>query len=254
MSRMNGVMAAAAAMFCCGLAVLGTPALAAEINVLSFPPLRGALTELVPQFEKAQGQSVRIEYVTPVQLKERLLKPDGIDVVIATKQAIAGLHGAGRILGSADVAKVGMGIAVRTGSARPEIGSVEAFKRTLLAVRAIGHIDPKSGAPGGIYLAALFEQLGIAAEMKPKTRHYGPSGAETALAAGEVELALSQVPVIMAAPGIDLAGPLPAEIQNYLHFSAATAVGSKQVDAASSLVRFLSSPAAAAVLKAKGFE
>ncbi len=230
------------------------PATAAEIKVLCVPPLRSAMAELIPAYEKSSGHKITIEYGTPPVLADRVRKGEAIDVLIATRQPAAELQTEGKITGTVDVAKVGMGVAVRKGATKPDIGSVATFKRMLLDARSIAYIDPASGAPGAIYLTGLFDRLGIAADIKPKTKHFGPSGAEAAVAAGEAELALSQVTVISASAGVDLVGPLPAEIQNYLQFTGGMVTGSKNLDIAKEFIAFVSAPASTAIMKSKGFE
>ena len=237
---------AAAASLSCTITVH-----AAELKVLSVPPLRAALSELVPQFEKASGHKVVVEYGTPPQLVERL--KDAPDVVITTEQAISGLQRGRKVASShAEIARVGMAVFVRTGATEPDVSTVEAFKQTLIAAKSIAYIDPASGAPGGIYLAKLFEQFGIAAVLAPKTKLLGPSGAEKAVAAGDVELGLSQKTVILASTGVELVAALPAAIQNYLTFVAAVTTDSKNPETAKALVTFVAS--SRKVLRAKGYD
>lgn len=238
------------------LLVSMTATAGAEIKVLSLPPLRSAMSELLPKYEQSSGNKVTIEYGTPPQLLERLQRGDAADVLIMTKQDISRLQQQDKIEAGSphDVARVGMGVFVRKGGAKLKVGSVETLKRALLTANSIAYIDPASGAPGGIYLAQLFERLGIAADLKQKTRHFGPSGAETAVASGEVELGLSQVTVIVASPGIELVGSLPPEVQNHLQFTTAVMRGAKQAAAAKGFIEFITSPIAAAAMKAKGYE
>lgn len=233
---------------------MDTTAKAANIMVFSVPPLRSAMSAIIPQFEQSSGHAVNVAYGTPPQLADRLERGEVADVLLITREVSEKLQRQGKIRGPVDIAKVGMGVAIRRGALRPDIGSREGFKRTLLSARSIAYIDPATGAPGGIYLANLFERLGIATELEPKTKRFGPSGAETAVAAGEVELALSQITVITASPGVELAGPLPPEIQNYLEFTASATVSGNDSAGAQSFVTFISSPAAKVVMKAKGFE
>src|SRR5258705_3376137 len=187
---------------------------AADIVVLSAGPLRSAMSELLPLFEKSSGHKVTIEYSTVEPLASRVSKGATADVLIVTKQLISSLQHEGKIISGSetDIAKVGMGAEVRRGAPKPDISSIESFKRTMLAARSIAYIDPTT-APGGAYLASLFERIGIASDIRGKTKFYGPSGTEAAVAAGEVEIGLSQVTIIAAAPGVELVGPLPAEIQ-----------------------------------------
>src|SRR5712671_3770651 len=219
---------------------------AADLVVLSAGPLRSAMSELLPLFEKSSGHKVTIEYATVEPLVDRVSKETVADVVIVTKQPISSLQHEGKIISGSDrdIAKVGMGVEVRRGALKPDISSVESFKRTMLAARSIAYIDPTT-APGGAYLASLFERIGIASDLRGKTKFYGPSGTEAAVAAGEVEIGLSQVTIIAATPGLELVGPLPAEIQNFLQFTAGILVSSKQPNAAKVLIEFLYSPTAA---------
>jgi molybdate transport system substrate-binding protein len=228
---------------------------AADIVVLSAGPLRSAMSELVPLFERSSGHKLTIEYATVEPLVDRVSKGAMADVLIVTKQPISSLEHKGKIKSGSDreIAKVGMGVEVRRGASKPDISSIEPFKRTMLAAKSIAYIDPTT-APGGAYIVSLFERLGIAADLRGKTRFYGPSGTEAAVAAGEVEIGLSQLTIIAATPGVELVGPLPVEIQNFLQFAAAILVGSKQPDAAKMLIEFLSSPTAVSIMKLKGFE
>ena len=145
-----------------------------------------------------------------------------------------------------------MAVFVRAGAPKPDVSTVEAFKRTLIAAKSIAYIDPATGAPGGIYLVKLFEQFGIAAALASKTKLLGPSGAEKAVAAGDIELGLSQKTIILASPGVELVAPLPADIQNYLTFVATMATGSKNPDAAKALIDTVASSRQS--LRAKGYD
>ena len=136
------------------------------------------------------------------------------------------------------------------------LASVDGFKRSLLAAKSIAYVDPSSGGASGIYIASLLERLGIAAEMKPKTKLSPPAEALYAsVAAGEADMGFNQISeVFLAQPTVEFAGGLPSAIQNYTQFAAVIVSGSSQTDAGRALVTFLSSPAAQTVLKAKGFE
>jgi len=143
---------------------------------------------------------------------------------------------------------------VRKGAAKPDISSADAFKRAMLAAKSIAYPDPAGGGASGIYVASLLERLGIAAEMKPKTKLSTLGALYASVASGEVEIGFNQISEILAQPTIELAGPLPPTIQNYTQFAPGIVTGSSQADAGGALVTFLSSPAAQTVLKAKGFE
>ena len=147
-----------------------------------------------------------------------------------------------------------MGAFVRRGAAKPDISSADAFKRAMLAARSIAYPDPAGGGASGIYVASLLERLGIAAEMKPKTKLSTLGTLYASVASGDVEIGFNQVSEILAQPTVELAAPLPAEIQNYTQFLPGIVTGSSQADPARALLTFLYSPAAKTVLKTKGFE
>jgi molybdate transport system substrate-binding protein len=134
------------------------------------------------------------------------------------------------------------------------MSSADAFKRSMLAAKSIIYPDPAGGGASGIYVASLLERLGIAAEMKPKTKLSTLGALYASVANGDVEIGFNQISEILAQPTIELAAPLPSEIQNYTQFSPGIVTSTNQADAARALVTFLTSPAAKTVLKAKGFE
>jgi molybdate transport system substrate-binding protein len=153
------------------------------------------------------------------------------------------------------VAKVGMGLAVAKGAARPDVRSVNELKRTLLNAQSIAVGDPEDGSPSGAYARMLFARLGIAADVRPKLKLVRSPAQPTALVAkGEAEVGLSQIGVIASEPGVDLAGPLPAGVQSYTIFKAGTTTSAREPAAARALVEFLSSARARAVFKASGLE
>ena len=213
------------------------------------------MSELLPLFEKASGHKITIEYATVGPLVDRVSQGAMADVLIVTKERISSLQQEGKIRSGSerDIAKVGMGVEVRRGTSKPDISSIESFKKAMLAVRSIGYIDPTT-APGGAYIASLFERIGIASDLREKTKFYGPSGTEAAVAAGDVEIGISQLTIIAATAGVELVAPLPAEIQNFLQFTAGILSSSRQPDAAMTLIEFLNSPSASSTMKLKGFE
>ena len=153
------------------------------------------------------------------------------------------------------ITKVGVGAFVRKGTAKPDLSSEEAFKSSMLAARSIAYPDPAGGGASGIYVASLLERLGIAGEMKSKTRLFPPTEVlYGSVASGEVEIGFNQISEILAQPTVELAGPLPSAIQNYTQFAPGIVAGGSQIEVARGLVTLLSSPAAQTVLKAKGFE
>jgi molybdate transport system substrate-binding protein len=255
----NLATAIIAAASCLLLWATGTVAGAAEIRFLSPASMRTAMDELVPEFEKSSGHKVMIAFGPVGAVADRIRNGEAADVAIVSRQQIEDLRKEGKIVEGSriDLAKVGVGVAVRKGAAKPDLSSVEALKRALLDAKSIAYFDPSSGAASGTHVAGLLDRLGIAAQLKPKVKLITITSGGTAfevLAKGEVELQFGQTTEIIAAPGVDLAGPLPAEIQNYTVFAAGIVAGSKQQEAGTALIRFLSSPAAAAVMKTKGLE
>lgn len=234
----------------------GTIARAAEIRLLCAVALHPAIDALIPDFERSSGHKVTVAYGTAGAVADRVQKGEAADLVISSVPMIDRLQTQGKVMAGDRViiAKVGVGAFVRKGAAKPDISSVDAFKRSMLAAKSIAYPDPAGGGASGIYVASLLERLGIAAEMKPKTKLSTLEALYASVANGEVEIGFNQVSEILAQPTIELAGPLPSEIQNYTQFVPGIVTGSDQADPARALLAFLHSPAAKTVLKAKGFE
>jgi molybdate transport system substrate-binding protein len=234
----------------------GSTARAAEIKVLSASALHPAIDALIPDFEKSSGHKVTVVYGTAGAVADRVQKGEAADIVLSSVPMIDRLQAQGKVVAGDRViiAKVGVGAFMRTGAAKPDISSADAFKRSMLAAKSIAYPDPAGGGASGIYVASLLERLGIAAEMKPKTKLSTLATLYASVASGEVEIGFNQVSEILAQPTVELAGPLPPAIQNYTQFAPGIVIGGGQTDAARALVTFLYSPAAKTVLKAKGFE
>ena len=149
--------------------------------------------------------------------------------------------------------KVGLGAFVKKGAARPDIGSVEAFKRALLTSRAIAVRDPGQRSPVGTYLIALFDRLGIGDDIKPKLRLTADRPYETVIK-GDAEIGFSTLAEIVGSPEVDLVGPLPGEIQNFNIFTTAIPINAEQVTATKVFIEYLTSPRATAVFKSKGID
>src|SRR5205814_6372091 len=229
----------------------GSTARAAEIKLLCAVALQPAMVALIPDFEKSSGHKVTIAYGNAGPVADRVQKGEAADIVISSVPLIDQLQAQGKVVADSRVtiAKVGVGVFVRKGAAKPDISSAEAFKRSMLAARSIAYPDPAGGGASGIYVASLLERLGIAAEMKPKTKRSTLGTLYASVATGEVEIGFNQVSEILAQPTVELAGPLPPEIQNYTQFAPGIVTGSSQGDAGRALVTFLYSPAAQTVLK-----
>lgn len=257
---MNCLRIALAALAVVAAMRSGGRADAAEIKVLASGSLKGALSQLVPDFQKASGHRATIEYGPAGAIVGRIQQDDAADVVIVSRSQIEKLASNGRVLpGSVvNVAGIALGVAVRKGAPRPDISSVEAFKRALLSARSIGYRDPATGSTSGTYAASLLERLGMTEDLKPKVRldrteGNVPENVFLAVARGEIEMQIGQITEIVIAPGVDLAGPLPSEIQSTTVMTAGIIATSKASEAASAFVRFISSHSAATVLKATGF-
>src|SRR6188508_2839209 len=225
---------------------------AAEIKLLCASALHPVIDALIPDFEKSSGHKVMVAYGTAGAVADRVQNGEATDLVISSVPMIDRLQTQGKVA-AADrviIAKVGVGAFVRRGAAKPDISSADAFKRAMLAARSIAYPDPAGGGASGIYVASLLERLGIAAEMKPKTKLSTLGTLYASVASGDVEIGFNQVSEILAQPTVELAAPLPAEIQNYTQFLPGIVTGSSQADPARALLTFLYSPAAKTVLKA----
>jgi molybdate transport system substrate-binding protein len=233
---------------------------AAEIKVLSGGGMKLAMDQLLPDFQRLSGNVVTIDYNVPAALANRIQKGELADVAILTSSLMEMLEAEGKVEQGtrANIAGGGIAVAVRKGASKPDISSVEAFKRALLSARSIGYTDPATGSSIGIYLANLFERLGMAKDVKSKTKLLGATNVIERVfepvAKGDIDIQIGAMTEIVIAPGVDLVGPLPAEIQN-ISWVAAGVIATSQIPvAANALIKFISSPAAGVVLKAKGYE
>lgn len=227
---------------------LAGAARAADVTVMCPPPMRAVLTDLVAAFERESGLRVAMILAPSKEIVARLEAGEKADVVVLTAAAADGLIKAGKVARRVELASSTIGVAVRHGAPKPDIGSADAFRRTLLAARSFARNE---GADSGIYMKGLIERLGIAEQMKPKTTLV-PSGYVAELVArGEVEIAAQQVSELMSIPGVDVT-PLPAEIQHTMVFTAGLAATPASPAAVDALIKFLTAPAAAPVIRAKG--
>jgi molybdate transport system substrate-binding protein len=221
---------------------------AAEIKVLSTQATEEAYKELVPQFEKASGHKVTTVFTGTLGVMKRLSDGESYDLLIMSRQSIDELAQSGKVVAGSrtDIAKSGVGVAVGKGKPKPDISTVDALKKSLLAAKSIGY----STGPSGIYVVTMFQNMGIADEIKNKLKQT-PTGVfvGSIIASGEAEIGFQQVSELSFFPGIDYVGPIPAEVQLITIFSAGIPAGTKQADAAKALVSFITAPAAAAIFK-----
>ena len=245
-----------------GIAVLiigaTATASAAELKVLGGSAVTPAMNELITKFEQAAGHRVLADFDGAIgAMADRVRRGEAPDVLIVSKAQIDLLEREGKVLADSrvDLAKVGVGVFVRKGAAKPDISSLEAFKEAMTNAKSIGYNDPAAGAPVSIYLLDLFERIGIARNTRAKIIVFKQRSERfEAVARGDVEIGFNQTSEIVAAEGVDLVGPLPSAIQRYTQFAAGIVANSKQVDASRAFVAFISSPEARAVWSAKGFE
>ncbi len=231
-------------------------AAAADIKVLTAGAYKPVLLALVPAFEQSTGHRVTVDNDTAGALQRRVGGGEAFDVLVITPAALEALAKNGYLLtGSAQrVARVAIGVAVKQGAPLPDISSVAAFQQSLLAARAVATIDPVAGGSSGIYLWKWFEQVGIAAQLKPRAVLVPGGLVAQRLLTGEADLAIHQISEILAVPGVTLVGPLPAEIQNHTVYAAAVSATARNAEAARSLVDWLVSGPARKVLLDKGME
>src|SRR6185312_1055135 len=216
-----------------GMAVDST-AKAAEIKLVCAVALHPAIDAIILDFEKSTGHKLTVAYGTAGAVADRVQKGEAADIVINSVPMIDRLQAQGKVVAGSRViiAKVGVGVFVRKGAVKPDISSADAFKRSMLAARSIAYPDPAGGGASGIYVASLLERLGIAAEMKPKTKLSTLGTLYASVASGDVEIGFNQISEILAQPTVELAGPLPSAIQNYTQFAPGIVSGSSQIDTA----------------------
>jgi molybdate transport system substrate-binding protein len=228
----------------------------AEVKVLASVALTSALDELAPQYERATGNKLKIEYSLIADIKKRMIAGETTDVAILSRPAIDDLQKMDKFApGSiANVAGTPVSIAARAGAPKPDISSVDALKQTLLAAKSIVYADPAKGGASGVYFAHVIDQLGIADQIKAKTILVPGAQSGDVVARGEAEIGVAQASEIVPVAGAQLVGPLPGEFASMTLFTAAIGAGSKAPEAAKSLIQFLTGATAAPVFKAKGFQ
>jgi molybdate transport system substrate-binding protein len=225
--------------------------------VVSGGAFKQVLTALAAQYEKETGNKLDITYQTVGQHLTLIRGgKEEFDVAVLTPEAIDNLAKEGKVVPGtrADLAKVGVGVVVKAGAPLPDISTVDAFKRTLLAAKSVAYIDPKAGGSSGIYVAGLLERLGIAGEINAKAKLIQGGAVAEHIADGEAEIGIHQISEILPVHGVVLVGPLPPEIQNFTVYAAGVGAAAKDGATASALVKFLSGPHAQPIIKAKGME
>jgi molybdate transport system substrate-binding protein len=239
------------------LAVAALPLVAgaAELKVLSAGAFKPVLLAMQPEFERATGHRLTIDNDTAGGLQRRVGSGEAFDVVVSSPASLQSALQAGRIaLAPVPLARVGIGVAVAPGHAKPDIGSVDAFKSMLLSARSVAYIDPAAGGSSGVYLDKLFDQLGVGAPVRAKAVLVPGGLVAERVVNGQAEVAVHQISEILAVKGAVLVGPLPAPIQNYTVYAGAISSASADPGAARQLLDALRGDAVTRLLAERGME
>jgi molybdate transport system substrate-binding protein len=250
---MRKPLSAAATLVLAGILAMpaDTSLRAAELKVIAGGSMTALLKELAPPFEKASGHTLSIHFDSTPNIISRVNSGTPFDVVVVPIDVFKDATVKARVAPepTVDIARVGYGVAFRAGASKPDVSTPDALKKTLLAASSVAFV-PASAA--GAYVTKVFERLGIGEEMKAKIKvQVGPPQIALAVARGEAELGVFLSNVLIA-PGVELAGSFPAELQQELVFTSAIAADTSQAGAAKALIDYLKSPAATAMIKAGG--
>jgi molybdate transport system substrate-binding protein len=226
---------------------------AAEIKVLCTRAIATVLQEVGHDFERATGHRLGVTTDVAIRLVRQVQAGEPFDLLVAAPAQIDGLVNGGVILPDTrtDLTRSGIGVEARAGAPKPDVSTVQAFQRALLGASSIAYL--KEGQ-SGMYLDVMLERLGIAAAIESKVRRLETDTVSELVANGEIELGMVVITQIMTTPGVELVGPLPAELQTYVTFTGGVSTASREPDAAVELIRFLRGPVALPVIKAQGME
>jgi molybdate transport system substrate-binding protein len=230
---------------------------AAEIRVFSSIGVKAALEELAPKFEKATGDKLTITFGTAAILVKKVQAGESADALVLTKQGLEALAKEGKVAPGSDAsfASSGMALVVKQGAPKPDISTPEAYKQALLKAKSIAYSSPASGGASGVFFAKSLDKMGIADVVKDKTHFPPPSGNSANLVvSGEAELAIQQEPEVMEVSGVDIVGPPPGDLNNITTYTAGVPANSKEQNGAKALIKFLQTPEAAMVFKARGLK
>jgi len=233
-----------------------TPSAGVEIKVLSAGAMRGIVAELGEAFRQETGHTIAITSGTAGEVRQKVTAGEGIDVVIVTDTVLEQLAGSGLVVSDtrADIARTGIGVAVREGAPKPDIATTEAFKQALLATKSLVYQDPARGATSGIYFAGVLQRLGIADAVKDKTVLWQGGYAAEALVTGKAELCVHQISEIIPVKGVVLVGPLPKELQKITTYSGGVASKATNPEVARAFMAFLTRPSVKPKLAAAGLD
>ncbi|MFY9759601.1 MAG: substrate-binding domain-containing protein [Xanthobacteraceae bacterium] len=232
---------------------------AVEIKILSTTAMKMVFEELAPRFERETGNRFSVNLGPSLVLEKRLLDGEAADVAIVTGPGAKELTERGKIFAGSlvEVARSLIGVAVPKGAPRPDLSSVDGFKRALLAAKSIALSKPVGGGASGAHMAKVFDELGMTEAMAAKAK-YGAGGAAglagLVVLRGEADIGIQQMAELIAVAGIDVVGPLPPDIQSATMFTAGIPTNASHPDAGRSGIEFLTTPAAKSMIKAKGLE
>src|SRR5215469_3263544 len=226
---------------------------AAEIKVLTSVALTAAFNELAPNFEQTTGNKLNIGYSLIADIRKRMLDGETADVIILSRPVMDELAKQGKFTSDSitNIAGTAVALAMRAGAPKPDISTVDALKRTLLAAKSIVYADPAKGGASGVYFAQVVDRLGIAEQLKSKTTLVPGAQAAEVVAKGEAEIGVGQTSEIVPVEGAQVLGPLPGEFASTTLFSAGTGATSKLPEQAKLLIQFLTGPVARPVFSAK---
>lgn len=247
-----------AAMCAVTLATAQASAIAAEVRVMISGGLSSAYKQLVPEFERRTGNTVVTAFgpsmgTTQNAIPVRLARGETADVLIMVGEALTGLIEQGKATAASrvDLVRSPIGIAVRAGAPKPDISTVESLRKALLEAKSIAYSDSASG----VYVETqLFKRLGVEEQMKGKARMIPADPVAGIVAKGEAELGFQQISELLPIPGVDLVGPIPADVQKITIFSAALTSNAPSPDAGKALIDFLASADAAPVIRNTGLD
>jgi molybdate transport system substrate-binding protein len=226
---------------------------AADIRIFTTRAIMTVVEKIGPEFERMTGHTLDITTDIAIRMVRRIEAHEPFDLLVASPSQMDELVRQGKIAAETrtNLVRSGIGVEVRAGAPKPDISSVEAFKRALLNAKSVGYL--KEGQ-SGVYLATLLERLGIAEAIAAKTTRPDTDIVSELVAKGEIELGMVVITQIMTTPGVELVGPLPAEIQSYITFAAGVSANAKAPEAARDLLKYLRGPAALPVITAQGME
>jgi molybdate transport system substrate-binding protein len=227
---------------------------AAELKIMTPRSMWTVLKEIGPQFERTSGCKLNVVTDIAATLADRIVDGESFDIFVGPPAQMNRVVQAKKVIPDTrtPIANSGIGVEVRAGAPKPDISSVDAFKRTLLNAKSIGYL--RQEGTSGAYLHGLFERLGIADGIRSKVVRPETDIVSELVAKGEIELGMVVITQIMTTPGVDLVGPIPHEVQSYVRWSGGVGTNSSVQQTAKELIKFLTGPVAVPVLKAQGME